>query len=98
MIGFGQCVAIVCWLLAVSSASADDTAAKFASLKPGMTAAEVAKQLSQRKPEKIARQIIYRRHLEQWFFEKGAVRLEFDIRPNEEPRLLRVVQTGGASP
>jgi len=72
--------------------AAKEPAAKFAELRPGMTAEEVSRHLNNQKPERVIRQIIYRRHIEQWLYEDGSVRLQFDCRPSEEPRLNAVVQ------
>jgi hypothetical protein len=58
-------------------------------IRPGMTAAEVRASLGQ--PHRIARQILFRRYLEQWTFE-GPTRmvLEFDCLKGQEPRVLTV--------
>jgi hypothetical protein len=42
-------------------------------------------------PRRVARQILYQRHLEQWFYDKPApLRLDFDCRPGQPPRLTGV--------
>jgi hypothetical protein len=83
---------LVASLCTFSPVGAEDLTAKIASLRTGMTAEEVGKHLSSQKPERIVRQVIYRRHLEQWYYNDGSVRLEFDCRPNEEPRLHAIIQ------
>lgn len=73
-------------------ASAEDMPARFADLKPGMTADEVAKRLRHQKPDRVVRQIIYRRHLEQWYYIGENITLEFSCIPSAEPRLQSVTQ------
>jgi hypothetical protein len=53
-----------------------------------MTADEVLKLIG--KPDRIARQILFRRHLEQWIYEDLAARIEFNCLPGEEPRVQSV--------
>jgi hypothetical protein len=62
-----------------------------ADVRKDMTAAEVQKLLAPRKPDRVARQILFRRHLEQWIFDDSGVRIEFDCLPGEEPRVLQVI-------
>lgn len=75
--------------------AAKEPAARFAELRPGMTALEVSRLLNNQKPERVIRQIIYRRHIEQWLYEHGSVRLQFDCRSSEEPRLNAVIRIAG---
>ena len=72
---------------------AQDFPARIADLRLGMTADEVFRRLNHQKPEQVSRQLIYRRHLEQWYYENGSIRLDFDCRPAEEPRLVKIIQT-----
>jgi SmpA / OmlA family len=58
-------------------------------LRPGMTQDEVRRLLGP--PKRVARQILYRRYLEQWVYEGGnAVRIEFDCVRGKEPQILTV--------
>jgi hypothetical protein len=55
----------------------------------GMTQAEVRIALGP--PKQIARQILYRRYLEQWVYDApNAVRIEFDCVRGREPQILTV--------
>ena len=85
-------IASICIVGFPSIAVAQDLAAKSADLRIGMTADEVSKRLGGQKPERVVRQIIYRRHLEQWYYDSGNIRLEFDCRAAEEPRLTSILQ------
>lgn len=60
-----------------------------ASLRPGMTAAEVRALLGP--PQRIARQVIYKRCLEQWLYESPPLRLEFNS-VQGQPSLLLTIQ------
>src|SRR2546423_133607 len=58
-------------------------------LKPGMMQAEVRRLRGE--PKRVARQILYRRYLEQWVYEgPNAVRVEFDCVRGKEPQILTV--------
>jgi hypothetical protein len=58
-------------------------------LVPGMTQADVRRLLGP--PKQIARQILYRRYLEQWVYEGAKpVRIEFDCVRGKEPQILTV--------
>jgi hypothetical protein len=58
-------------------------------LHPGMSQADARRLLGP--PKKIARQILYRRYLEQWVYEgPQAVRIEFDCVRGQEPQILTV--------
>ena len=58
-------------------------------LRPGMSQEEVRRLLGP--PKQVARQILYRRYLEQWVYEgAGAVRIEFDCVRGKEPQILTV--------
>ncbi len=60
-----------------------------AELAPGMSQKEVIRLRGQ--PHRRARQILYRRYLEQWVYdEPNAVRIEFDCVRGQEPRILTV--------
>src|SRR5262249_46742368 len=55
----------------------------------GMTQAAV--QRVRGPPKRVARQILYRRHLEQWVYDgPNAVRIEFDCVRGKEPQILTV--------
>lgn len=58
-------------------------------VQPGMTAAEVQKRLG--RPTFTARQILYRRYLEQWSFEAPiSLLVEIECIKGQEPRILSV--------
>ena len=58
-------------------------------LAKGMSQAEVRQLLGP--PKHIARQILYRRYLEQWVYGgPNAVRIEFDCVRGKEPQILNV--------
>jgi hypothetical protein len=58
-------------------------------LRLGMTQADVRRLLGP--PKRTARQILYRRYLEQWVYEgPDAVRIEFDCVRGKEPQILTV--------
>ncbi len=64
-------------------------AADLTKLRPGMTQDEVRRLLGP--PRRTARQILYRRYLEQWVYDgPGAVRIEFDCVRGKEPQILTV--------
>src|SRR5690242_7680636 len=58
-------------------------------LRPGMSQDEVRRLLGP--PRQTARQILYRRYLEQWVYDgPNAVRIEFDCVRGKEPQILTV--------
>jgi hypothetical protein len=57
-------------------------------LRPGMTAAEVVNLLGQ--PKRVARQIIYKRCLEQWLYDSPPVRIDFDSVQGRHSQILTV--------
>ncbi|HKI36410.1 MAG TPA: hypothetical protein VKA46_31420 [Gemmataceae bacterium] len=58
-------------------------------LRPGMLQAEVQRRLGP--PKRVARQILYRRYLEQWVYEgPKPIRIEFDCVRGKEPQILTV--------
>jgi hypothetical protein len=58
-------------------------------VRKGMTAAEVRKLLGP--PKRVARQILYRRHLELWTYEPPLnVRIEFECPRGDDPTVLSV--------
>jgi hypothetical protein len=55
----------------------------------GMSPEDVRQQLG--KPARIARQILYSRHVEQWFYQRPVTRwINFDCTKGEEPHVLTV--------
>jgi len=63
----------------------------------GMSQAQVRQFLGPAK--RIARQILYRRYLEQWLYEgPRAVRIEFDCVRGNEPQILTVHALSPANP
>ena len=64
-----------------------------ASLRPGMTAGQVRKRLGP--PERVARQILFRRHLEQWVYPAERLRVEFECVPGAEAQILTVRSAEG---
>jgi hypothetical protein len=66
-------------------------------LRPGMTQTEVRRLLGP--PPRSARQILYRRYLEQWVYDAPqAVRIEFDCIRGQEPQILTVQPLSPAKP
>ncbi len=64
-------------------------AAELEKLRPGLSQAEVRQLLGP--PQHVARQILYRRYLEQWLYDgPNAVRIEFDCVRGKEPQILTV--------
>lgn len=58
-------------------------------LPAGTSQAEVRRLLGP--PKRVARQILYRRYLEQWVYDgPNAVRIEFDCVRGKEPQILTV--------
>jgi hypothetical protein len=65
------------------------TAGNPAPVRPGMTQAEVIASLGQ--PQQIARQVLFRRYLEQWTYAAPSrVVIEFDCLKGQDPRVLTV--------
>lgn len=60
-------------------------------LRIGMTAQAVQQLLD--RPQRVARQILYRRYLEQWTYEATGVLVEFDCILGQEPRVQSVRRT-----
>jgi hypothetical protein len=59
--------------------------------QPGMGMARVRELLGE--PERVARQLLFRRHLEQWVYPgDGGGRVEFDCVRGEEPRVIAVLR------
>ena len=62
----------------------------FARLERGMTPEQVRRQVGP--PKRIARQILYHRHLEQWIYDAPtSARLQFDCPRGQKPLLLWVL-------
>lgn len=60
-----------------------------AKLQKDMSQAQVRRLLGP--PQRVARQILYRRYLEQWVYDgPHAVRIEFDCVRGKEPQILTV--------
>jgi hypothetical protein len=58
-------------------------------VRPGMTPDEVRRRLGP--PRRVARQVLYRRYLEQWVYDgPDAVRIEFDCPRGQRPQVLTV--------
>jgi hypothetical protein len=68
----------------------DDRQARATDIKKDMTANEVLNLAG--KPQRIGRQILFRRHLEQWVFDDLGIRVEFTCLPGEEPRVQSVLR------
>jgi hypothetical protein len=63
----------------------------------GLSAAEVRQRLGP--PARVSRQILFRRHLEQWVYEEPkALRVEFNCVRGEEPVVCAVLQLPPARP
>jgi hypothetical protein len=76
----------------VPAADGEQPAVPFdpANLQKGMTQADVLR-LMGRQPKQIARQILYRRYLEQWVYDGPTpVRIEFDCVRGKEPQIQTV--------
>jgi hypothetical protein len=59
----------------------------FDKLQRGMTPEQVREQVGL--PKRIARQILYHRHVEQWVYDQPvAARLQFDCPRGQKPRLV----------
>jgi hypothetical protein len=72
-------------------------AADRAVVRRGMTPAEVRQILGP--PARVARQILFRRHLEQWIYDQPeAARVEFNCVRGEEPYVLTVAHPAVPAP
>ena len=59
----------------------------FEKLQRGMTPEQVREQVGP--PKRIARQLLYHRHVEQWIYDQPvAVRLQFDCPRGQKPQLI----------
>src|SRR5262249_4517577 len=68
-----------------------------AQLRPGLSQDAVVRLLGQ--PKRVARQILYRRYLEQWVYDgPKAVRVEFDCPRGQAPQVLSVFPLAVAKP
>jgi hypothetical protein len=88
---FGTVLLLAGWLPSGRAADAGKPEAPPdpAKLPKGMSQAEVQRLLGP--PQRVARQILYRRYLEQWVYEgPNAVRIEFDCVRGKEPQILTV--------
>jgi hypothetical protein len=73
--------------IAVNESPADEV--DLSKLRPEMLQSEVRKLLGP--PKRIARQILYRRYLEQWVYDgPKPVRIDFNCVRGEEPKILTV--------
>jgi hypothetical protein len=64
--------------------------------RPGMTADEVRRALGP--PDRVARQILHRRFIEQWCYEKRALWIDFAGSKGQEPRVVHVHGAGAGPP
>jgi hypothetical protein len=62
---------------------------RLAHVHADLAANDVLKRLG--KPDRTARQILFKRHLEQWVYEEQNVRIELNCLPGAEPRVLNVL-------
>ncbi len=58
-------------------------------IKKDMTAEEVEAALGN--PDRVARQILFRRYLEQWTYSKWATIVELNCLPGEPPRVVNII-------
>jgi hypothetical protein len=66
----------------------EDRARAFAKLERGMTPDQVRQRVGA--PKRIARQILYHRHLEQWIYDPPSpARLQFDCPRGQVPQLIK---------
>jgi hypothetical protein len=72
-------------LTLAGQSTADETKSK---PRIGMTADETRKVL--KSPKRVSRQILYKRHLEQWTYEDPPVRIVFNCVRGEESRIVSV--------
>jgi hypothetical protein len=80
--------------LVVTPLSADDSAP--AGIRVGMPAAEVQHQLGAAK--RIVRQVLYRRHIEQWVYENPQeFRVQISWNPGEVPIVTGVIRSGSTN-
>jgi hypothetical protein len=76
-------------VLGAARADAPPAALDLKKLTPGLTQPEVRRLLGP--PRRMARQILYRRYLEQWVYDgPNAVRIEFECVRGKEPQILTV--------
>jgi hypothetical protein len=89
---------VACLALALLAGGAppppkDDAVGPNQQLRPGMTPVEVRKLLGP--PQRVARQVLYHRYLEQWVYDAPApVRVEFDCPSGQPARLVSVTSDG----
>jgi hypothetical protein len=61
-------------------------------VRHGMTSEEVRRVLGP--PTRVARQVLHRRYVEQWWYQKGAMWVDFDGSKGQELRVRNVVPRG----
>ena len=87
-------ISLLPWLLVIAPAfaapfPAEPTENQLEALRPGLSLDQVRQMLGP--PQRIARQILYHRHLEQWLYDKPhLLRLEFDCPRGREGRLTTI--------
>lgn len=59
-------------------------------IRRGMTMAEVKRVLGAPQPSNVSRQVLFRRHIEQWRYEKPSICVEFNCVRGEEPFVMHV--------
>ncbi len=65
----------------------EDPRQAFAKLERGMTPEEVRQKVGA--PERVARQILYHRYLEQWIYDQPVpARIQFDCPRGQKPQLI----------
>lgn len=80
--------------LIVTPLSADDPAP--AGIRVGMPAANAQHQLGA--PKRIVRQLLYRRHIEQWVYENPQeIRLQISWDPGDVPIVTGVIRSGSGN-
>jgi hypothetical protein len=91
-------IALVFVLLAAATTSADEAAVQseprglLVKIQPGTSAGEVRKLLGS--PKRMARQLLYRRAIEQWHYDEPAKMLiNFEHTKGQEARVLSVRKT-----
>lgn len=65
-------------------------------IRRGQTPAEVRQHLGP--PVRVSRQILLRRHLEQWAYDTPPLRVELNALPGEEPSVCAVLQLPAGRP
>jgi hypothetical protein len=58
-------------------------------IRRGMSVNEVTKLLGP--PKRVTRQILFRRHIEQWKFDDSSIRIDFNCVRGEEPYVLNIL-------